>query len=570
MNSNLALKKEDQFMLNNKKRVIVYCRESRDDYGENYERIETQRDSLLRFCEKNGYNNIIEVIMHDNVSGTDFSRLDYIKDKIISGQVDCLVMKDSSRLGRNQLEALKFTAIIEEYGIELIFENEKYDEYFSLKSWFNEMRAKDDSTKIRKTLRHKMEVGELLIRSHYGYIKEGKNLIIDDNVAWVVKKIFDLYCSGFGYRAIASILNNEKIPTPSEYKGENKKPIAEVWIGQHVRRILMNETYTGTMVSGTTTKVSYKSKKAKKTPKETWIKVENHHPAIISNEIFNQVQKIIKGKENFAPKSKTPSLFSGYLMCGRCNSPLYIVRRKDRPNAFVCGKNFKEGKIDSNIKGKGCTSHRIREKEIETIFKNHIENIMFNEQYKKELYKQYENTEFIKNNYSNTLKNLEDTLDKYKVLYEEVYQDKLDKKIPEFIFEKKAKQYEHNIKITEKQIAELKRESQNILEVETNIEKINNMYERIYKEGLKKQDLNMLINKIIVFDENEIKLEDIEKYNLTTEQYRDIYDNGGVIFDYKFNVQHVFTNRWITYLVGTNKFDIDRFIKEVIEYKGVS
>lgn len=88
--------------------------------------------------------------------------------------------------------------------------------------------------------------------------------------------------------------------------------------------------------------------------------------------------------------------------------------------------------------------------------------------------------------------------------------------------------------------------------------------------ALKKQDLNMLINKIIVFDENEIKLEDIEKYNLTTEQYRDIYDNGGVIFDYKFNVQHVFTNRWITYLVGTNKFDIDRFIKEVIEYKGVS
>lgn len=176
------------------KRVIIYCRESRDDDMENYDRIETQRDLLIKFCQRNGYTNIIDIVMHDDETGTDFGRFDEIRKKIINNEVDVLVMKDSSRLGRNQLESLKFVELLDEYGVELIFEGRPYDEdFFPLEAWFNERRAKDDSRKIRTNLKHKMEEGELIIRAHYGYKKRDNTLIIDENVAWVIRKIFNLY-----------------------------------------------------------------------------------------------------------------------------------------------------------------------------------------------------------------------------------------------------------------------------------------------------------------------------------------------------------------------------------------
>jgi site-specific DNA recombinase len=279
--NNSTLKKS---IPNSDKKVLIYCRESRDDYSENYERIETQRDLLVKFCNQNGYTNIVDIVMHDDMSGTDFSRFDEIREMIKNKSIDTLVLKDSSRLGRNQIEALKFVELLEEYGVELVFEGRKYDRrFFPLESWFNEQRAEDDSIKIRTNLRHKMEEGVLLIRSHYGYIKEDKKLVIDPETAPIVKRIFNLYLQGYGYRAIASILNEDKVPTPSQYRNNANRPIAEVWIAQHVDRILKNQVYTGCMVSGTSEKVSFKKKNTRKKPKEEWLIKEGTHEAIIEH-----------------------------------------------------------------------------------------------------------------------------------------------------------------------------------------------------------------------------------------------------------------------------------------------
>ena len=87
---------------NEEKRVIIYCRESRDDYGENYERIETQRDLLIKYCKFHGYTNIVDIIMDDDKSGTDFSRFDDIKERVKSKQIDTIIFKNSARLWRNQ------------------------------------------------------------------------------------------------------------------------------------------------------------------------------------------------------------------------------------------------------------------------------------------------------------------------------------------------------------------------------------------------------------------------------------------------------------------------------------
>jgi site-specific DNA recombinase len=568
--NNSTLKKS---IPNSDKKVLIYCRESRDDYSENYERIETQRDLLVKFCNQNGYTNIVDIVMHDDMSGTDFSRFDEIREMIKNKSIDTLVLKDSSRLGRNQIEALKFVELLEEYGVELVFEGRKYDRrFFPLESWFNEQRAEDDSIKIRTNLRHKMEEGVLLIRSHYGYIKEDKKLVIDPETAPIVKRIFNLYLQGYGYRAIASILNEDKVPTPSQYRNNANRPIAEVWIAQHVDRILKNQVYTGCMVSGTSEKVSFKKKNTRKKPKEEWLIKEGTHEAIIDKETFNAVQEMMKKKNEFAPKtSKTPCEFAGLLYCGSCHSPMFFTRLKTKPDVFVCSKYHKEGRQKEDNPKKGCSSHRVKEREIKDFLKNHFSNILHSEEYRNYFYKNLSDVNSIKRNYENTLKRLEESLNKFKHQYEQVYNDKLNGDIPEFLYKKKSKELEDNITIIEKQLKELKNEYKDFGNAETNINRIDELIDDMLEKGFTKRGLNSIIDKIIVYDENEINLEDKEKYNIDDVLYKSIENNGGVVIVSKFtNIQYVLTNRWIAELIGTKIFDIGRYLSEEKEYEGVS
>ena len=533
---------------NMEKRVIIYCRESRDDYLINYDRIETQRDLLVKFCQREGYTNIIDIVMHDDMTGTDFARFDDIKEKIMNGEVDVLIMKDSSRLGRNQIESLKFVEMLSEYNVELIFEGGTYNEdFFPLEAWFNERRAKDDSIKIRTNLRYKMEEGELIIRAHYGYIKKGKKLIIDEEVAWVVKKIFNLYLKGYGYRAIASKLNEEAIPTPSQHRQTQtpaNRPVSNAWVGQHVSRILKQEVYTGTMVGGTTEKVSFKSDKTRRKPKEKWIKVENTHEAIITKKDFDTVQKMIKSKVKFAPKTRKPSPFAGLVECGRCGHNMYMIRSKKRPDAFICGKYHKEGKINKELRS-GCRTHRLREDDLEQIIKKHIENVLNNSEYRKHVYKEFESVEFVKQNTENTKKTLTNKLDKFKKQYKIVYEDKLNGDIPDFIFKEKSKELEDNINIIKKQIKELEEQIEELSGIDTNIDKIDIAFKELLEGKITKQLITKILNKVIVFDKEEITKEQQALYNVDNDTYNEIWKNGGIVLVFAYNVQHVFTSRWL-------------------------
>ena len=274
-------------MKNEDKKVIIYCRESRDDYGENYERIETQRDILINFCKERKLNNIVEIVMDDDKSGTDFKRFDKIKNKASKKEFDVIVFKNSSRIGRNQVESLNFVQYIENLGIEILFEDEKYDEeLFGLYAWFNERRARDDSKNIRRNLRHKMEEGKLIIKPIYGYNKIDKKLIINKDTAPVVKKIFSLYNSGKSYMEIINYLNRKKIPTPSESRGYLNCKKTKCWNKQHIIRILKDIRYTGTYVGGKTEKISFKTNKIRIRDKSEWIVIENHHEALITKNIY--------------------------------------------------------------------------------------------------------------------------------------------------------------------------------------------------------------------------------------------------------------------------------------------
>ncbi|MBR2703951.1 MAG: recombinase family protein [Clostridia bacterium] len=279
-------------MINEEKRVIVYCRESRDNYKENYERIETQRDILLNFCKSKKLNNIIKIVMDDDKSGTDFERFNEIKNMAKKKEFDIIVFKNSSRIGRNQIESLKLVSYLESHDIEILFEDEKYDEeLFGLYAWFNERRARDDSKNIRRNLRHKMEEGKLIVKPIYGYEKVDKKLIVNNKTAKIVRKIFSLYISGNGYSEIAKYLNKKEVPTPSESRGYSNCKVTHKWNRQHIERILKDVRYTGTYVGGRTEKINFKSKKIRIKNKDDWFMLENNHEAIVSKTIFDKANK---------------------------------------------------------------------------------------------------------------------------------------------------------------------------------------------------------------------------------------------------------------------------------------
>lgn len=283
------------YIENKSKRVIIYCRESRDEYGYNFERIETQRDILVKFCKDKGLDNIIEIIMDDDKTGTNFNRFDEIIEKAKQKKFDVIVFKNSSRMGRNQREALNFVYFLEDCNIEILFEDEKYDEeLFGLYAWFNERRARDDSKNIRRNLRHKIEEGKLIIRPVYGYDKINGNYVINKDTAPVVKNIFQLANSQMNYNLILKYLNEKSIPTPSKFKAYKNCKIAELWNKQHITRILRDRRYIGDYIGGKTEKISFKSKKIRLKKENEWIIIKNHHMPIISEKLFFEVNKKMK------------------------------------------------------------------------------------------------------------------------------------------------------------------------------------------------------------------------------------------------------------------------------------
>lgn len=318
--------------------AIVYCRESRDDGGERYERIETQRDILLQFCQRKKLTPV-HILMDDNKSGMEFERLSVVKKWIETEKIDAFVAKDASRIGRNQLESLSFIQYLEDWGVQLFLEGEQYDEkIFGLFAWLNERRAKEDGEKIRHVLRHKMECGELLIKAPYGYRITDGLLTIVPNQAEKVCWIFERFLSGFGMSELARQLD--------------KAAPFENWSCQKVSRILKNETYCGTYLSGKTYTINHKRQKAGET-----VIIHNHHPPIIMQSIFDAAQERLTRRKRVANHK-----YAGRIFCDECGTA-FTRRRYVSGDGFVCstynhsGKDYcdahktLESYLDNEIKG---------------------------------------------------------------------------------------------------------------------------------------------------------------------------------------------------------------------------
>lgn len=338
--------------------TALYMRLSRDDenYGDSVS-IETQRTILQQYAKEQGLHVVGEYV-DDGWSGTNFERPDFqrMMDDVEAGKVNCIVTKDLSRFGREH--------VMMDYYLEFLFpekrvryiavaENEDTEkglsDFVPFKNLFNEWFAKDTSRKVKAAFKAKFATGQRIgAYAPIGYRKhpEIKNkLIIDEETRWIVEKIFDLAVHGRGAASITRILVEEKVPTPGWLNFQRYGTFANIYAGApeekayawtiaQVKSILKEETYIGHSVHNKQTNISFKNKKKVRKPKEEWYRVENTHEAIISEDVFRQVQEQICNMRR-RQKNGTTQIFSGLVKCADCGWSLAYGMNSQNKNPYA-------------------------------------------------------------------------------------------------------------------------------------------------------------------------------------------------------------------------------------------
>lgn len=333
-------------------KVGLYVRLSVLDSGKkDSDTVENQEIILRRFIENKPYFSLFSVYIDNGETGVNFDRSDFerLVEDIKSGRIDCVIVKDLSRFGRNYIEAGEYLEKIFPFlGVRFIAINDGYDSIdpatsdslsMHLKNLVNDIYARDISAKISPVLRAKQERGEFIgAWAAYGYLKSDEDkhkLVIDDDVSHIVRDIFHWRLLGHSYQWIACKLVELGIPSPSQYrysKGivKDTRFANAPWRIQTVKGILTNEVYLGHMVQGRKRESLFCGQKQTPVPKDQWIIVRNTHESIIDEHIFSKVQEINEQAtiaytaklERFSEIENTENILKSLVRCGNCGTLL--------------------------------------------------------------------------------------------------------------------------------------------------------------------------------------------------------------------------------------------------------
>ena len=359
--------------------VALYIRLSKEDETEGPSQSVTNQKSLLNeFVQKHRLS-VYDTYVDDGWSGTSYDRPDFQRmiEDIEAKKVNMVITKDLSRLGRDYImtghymeryfpeKRVRYISLLD--GIDTGVESSAND-ITPFRAIMNDMYAKDISKKIKSVKRDKQRKGQFIGgKPMYGYKMhptEKNKIVIDEEVAPVVRRIFAMALDGMSCRKIAATLNEEGVPTPATYCGWNmgrKGPYAGLWSSERISEMLQNETYLGNMVQGRTVKISYKSKKCLKQNRENWVVVENTHEPLIDKETFQKVRMLVNSRKH--TRSRTYDfLLKGMIFCHECGYPLAVLNRKNAAGEdvlyFVCRtyQRFTKAGV--------CSCHSIKEKTV--------------------------------------------------------------------------------------------------------------------------------------------------------------------------------------------------------------
>lgn len=357
----------------------LYIRLSKEDESEGPSQSVQNQESLLREFVQQHRLSVYDTYVDDGWSGTSFDRPAFqrmIAD-IEAKKVNMVITKDLSRLGRDYImtghymeryfpeHRVRYISLLD--GIDTGVDSTAND-ITPFRAIMNDMYAKDISKKIKSVKRDKQRKGQFIGgKPVYGYKMhptEKNKIVVDEEVAPVVRRIFSLALSGMSCRNIATLLNQEGVPTPATYAGlpvARPGPYTGLWSSERISDMLQNETYIGNMVQGRSVKISYKSKKCLKQDPANWVVVEGTHEPLVDLETFQKVRMLINSRKY--TRSRTYDfLLKGLIFCHECGYPLAVLNRKNARGEdvlyFVCRTYQRFTKVGV------CTCHSIKEKTV--------------------------------------------------------------------------------------------------------------------------------------------------------------------------------------------------------------
>ena len=472
--------------MNNIYNVGLYIRLSREDDDKNYESesITNQKSLLLQYARENNLR-VYDIYIDDGYSGTNFDRPGFkrlIKD-IELKKINMVITKDMSRLGRDYIGTGELVEkFFPEHNVRYIAVTDNIDTYLDstnndiapFKAIMNDFYAKDISKKIKTSLKAKMKDGKYVGgRAPFGYTKDPDNknqLLVDEEQAIVVKRIFDMALNGLSYYKIAVILTNEGVKTPASYYNfewcGNYNPTFNKWNAKTIYDILNNRIYTGDLVQGRRSKVNYKVKKIVKNSPDNYIVVENTHEAIIDKDIFNEVQKRLP-KNVGRKEKKENNLLDGLLYCGDCGHRISVQARRKRDNRAYTLCNYYRTYMKEHL----CTTHSNNYDKMEEFILNNLREVCLKYLDKNKV------RDSVLNNYKNN--NINSSEKEIEVLSKDInqindnldniYIDKLNKTITEDQFNRVKSKLELELDRKITRLNELKNDNIN----EINQDKIN-------------------------------------------------------------------------------------------------
>ena len=385
--------------------AAIYLRLSRED-GDVTEggkqvsnSIANQKELIMDYLKSHPEIQVVSTYTDDGFSGVDFERPQFqrLLSDIREGKLNCVIVKDLSRFGRNYIESGRYIEkIFPMLGIRFIAITDGYDSInedmgsemiIPFKNLINDAYCRDISVKIRSHMDIKRRNGEYIGPfAAYGYLKDKENknhLVIDEYAADVVRDIFAMKLCGMSQQAIADKLNADGILSPIQYKksigvdleSSFQKSVKPKWSYNAVLRILKNEVYTGTVVQGKCTTPNYKIKKRIHKAEDEWIRVQDMHDAIVTRPEFELVQELLMRDTRVTPDGTEVFPLAGMLHCADCGEPMV---RKTIPSG---GRRYVYYVCSGNKKDKSrCSSHSISEKKLtETVLeavKEHIRVVL--------------------------------------------------------------------------------------------------------------------------------------------------------------------------------------------------
>lgn len=505
--------------------------------------ISNQKNLIRDFLKDKEDIVVVSERVDDGYSGSNFERPAFklMLEDIKKGIVDCVVVKDLSRFGREYIDSGRYIErLFPALGVRFIAINDNYDSLdgkdqadeiiIPFKNLINDAYCRDISVKIRSHLEVKRRNGEFIgAFAPYGYQKaenDRNTLVIDPVAAGVVKDIFRMKLHGLSQDAIASKLNEAGILSPMEYKSETgsnyrtsfKTSEKAVWSSVTVRRILENELYIGNLVQGKQTTPNHKVKKTVLKPEGDWVRREKNHEPVVSDRDFSIVQRLLGLDTRISPKQTEVYPLSGLIVCGDCGAAMV------RKSSCSGGKKYLYYVCSRNKETKECSNHRIAVDKLEDavlqLLKVQIANVLnlkqimdkistipFQELDIKELEKRIEQKE--------------KEIERCKELRNMLYEDMKDGIVSKEDYVELHEAYSQKRDMAEDAVRKMKQEIKDILESNTDkYQWLDYFAEHQNIDSLTRNVAVELIDRVRVIDKN-----NIEVVFSFADCYKDILDN---------------------------------------------